>query len=192
MLISAKQHHANQRNAQHSTGPKTPEGKAAVRLNALTYGLRAREILLDDEDPEEYKQLWAELEAEWQPRTRTERLHLEQMATSQWWLARLAKRERSVYAFEPSNLKPAMLECIFALRARLERSFSNALRELRQSRRERQTRPAQPSQTTHTAAPAPPQVQKPAQPHAPPPGYVMSDGGAAHPAFFSPAAPDTR
>jgi len=192
MLISNKQHQSNRQNAQHSTGPSTPEGKAAVRLNALTYGLRAREILLDGEDPEEYKQLWAELEAEWQPQTRTERLHLEQMATSQWWLARLAKRERSLYAFEPSNLKPATLECIFALRTRLERSFSTALRDLRQSRKERQARPPQPSQTTHTAAPAPAQVQKPAQPHVPPPGYMMSEGAGAHPAFFSPAAPDTR
>jgi hypothetical protein len=39
MLISDKQHEANCQNAQQSSGPKTPEGKAAVRLNALTHGL---------------------------------------------------------------------------------------------------------------------------------------------------------
>ena len=67
MLISDKQEEANQQNAQHSTGPKTREGKEAVRLNAHTYGLRARNLILPSEDPEEYKQLWADLEAEWQP-----------------------------------------------------------------------------------------------------------------------------
>ena len=53
MIISDKQHEANRQNAQQSTGPNTSEGKAAVRLNALTYGLRARSILIFEEDPEE-------------------------------------------------------------------------------------------------------------------------------------------
>ena len=35
-----------------------------MRLNALTYGLRARSTLIAGEDPEEYKRLWAALEAE--------------------------------------------------------------------------------------------------------------------------------
>jgi len=51
MLISEKQHQANRQNAQHSTGPTTPEGKTAVRLNALTYGLRARWLILPCDDP---------------------------------------------------------------------------------------------------------------------------------------------
>ena len=42
MIISDKQREANRQNAQHSTGPKTTEGKAAIRFNALTYGLRTR------------------------------------------------------------------------------------------------------------------------------------------------------
>jgi len=64
MIISQKRQEANRQNAQQSTGPVTPEGKAAVRLNALTYGLRARSTLIAGEDPEEYKRLWAALEAE--------------------------------------------------------------------------------------------------------------------------------
>jgi hypothetical protein len=49
MLISEKQQEANRQNAAHSTGPKTPEGKDAVRLNALQYGLRARSLLITGE-----------------------------------------------------------------------------------------------------------------------------------------------
>jgi hypothetical protein len=41
--ISVRQIEANQRNALHSKGPTTPEGKQASRLNALTHGLRAKE-----------------------------------------------------------------------------------------------------------------------------------------------------
>src|ERR1019366_6674008 len=139
MFISDEQQESNRQNAQHSTGPKTPEGKAIVSLNALTYGLRARNLILPSEDPEEYKQLWADLEAEWQPLNRTERMHLEQMATSQWLLARFAKSERRIYVCESSVEKQlALLDRVSTQRTRLERSFSSALRELKQLQRERQ------------------------------------------------------
>ena len=58
MLISDKQHQANLQNAQHSTGPKTPEGKQAVRFNALAWSLRAQTVILPNEDPMDYQQLW--------------------------------------------------------------------------------------------------------------------------------------
>src|ERR1039457_85201 len=180
MLISDKQQEANRQNAQQSCGPKNPEGKAAVCLNALTYGLRARHLILPNEDPEEYKQLWADLVAEWHPRKRTERMHLEQMATSQWLLARAAKSESCIYRYEPSFEKQlALLERVFKLRAHLERSFTTAMRELKQAQKERQARPQpQPAQT----------AQGPVE-H---PDYVMSEGTEAHPVFCSPVTPDTR
>jgi hypothetical protein len=193
MLISDKQQEANRQNAQHSTGPKTPEGKAAVRLNALTYGLRARDLLLPGDDPEEYKKLWADLEADWQPQNRTERLHLEQMSTSQWLLARIANRERRVYeaGFRPSD-EFSLLRDLAALRARLERSYTTSMHELKQLKKNRQARPSPPIQTAQAAQPAQAPVQKPAEPHVPPPDYVMSEGAENHPVFCSPVAPDTR
>ena len=45
-MSSARQAAANRQNALKSTGPKTPDGKAAVRLNALRHGLLSQEILL--------------------------------------------------------------------------------------------------------------------------------------------------
>ena len=51
-MTSEKQIQANRRNAHKSTGPKTPEGKAAVRLNSNKHGLRSQEVLLPGEDEE--------------------------------------------------------------------------------------------------------------------------------------------
>ena len=82
-MATLKQIEANRRNALLSTGPKTPEGKAAVRLNSLRHGLRARSVILPGEKREEFQQLCDDLEAEWQPQTRTEQFYIEQMAVSQ-------------------------------------------------------------------------------------------------------------
>jgi len=38
-MASQKQIDANRRNAERSTGPRTPEGKAIVKNNALKHGL---------------------------------------------------------------------------------------------------------------------------------------------------------
>ena len=67
MILSEKNQKSNRQNAQHSTGPKTTEGKAAIRFNALTYGLRTRATILESETAADYSRLWDELEADWQP-----------------------------------------------------------------------------------------------------------------------------
>jgi hypothetical protein len=185
MIISEKQQAANRQNAQHSTGPTTPEGRAAVRLNALTYGLRARSTLIPGEDPEEYQQLWDALVAEWQPQTCTERVYLEQMSTSQWLLARFAIGESQIYqATMPAEAKFALLAHASKYRTSLERSFTSALRELQQLQKERKakTQSKQPAKRTAQAA----------QPPATPPGYVISEGAGDHTGFGAPAATDTR
>ncbi len=99
-----------------------------MRLNALTYGLRAHDLILTNEDPEEYTQLWADLEAEWRPQTRTERLYLEQMATSQWLLAQFAKSERCICQYQTSlEERLPLLDRVSTQRTRLERSFTTAM-----------------------------------------------------------------
>ena len=41
-----KQLAANRRNAQKSTGPKTPEGRAVSKMNALKHGILSKEVLV--------------------------------------------------------------------------------------------------------------------------------------------------
>jgi hypothetical protein len=190
MIISEKQHQANRQNAQQSTGPKTPEGKSAIRFNALTYGLRTRETIFPLENAEEYSDLWDELEAEWQPQTRTERLYLETMVTSQWLLKRLADSEKRIYqciAHVEERFKT--LAYVYKQRAQLERSFRTAIADMKQSRMERKAIQPQPPQA---AKPASAPASQPAGPQTPPPDYVMSNGAEAHPVSASPASPDTR
>ncbi|HXM42403.1 MAG TPA: hypothetical protein VN924_14205 [Bryobacteraceae bacterium] len=190
MLISEKQQKANRQNAQHSTGPKTPEGKEAIRFNALTYGLRTISTILPGENCADYSQLWDELEADWQPQTRTERCYLETMVTSQWLLARLATSEKQIYeTIGVCEKHFVMLAYVAKQRAQLERSFRTAIADMKQSQKEREARSLpQPEQAGPTAKAAPPA----AKPEAPPPSYVMSGAVDGHPASCSPIAPDSR
>src|SRR6516225_9772940 len=63
----------NRRNAQRSTGPKSPEGKERARLNALKHGLRAEEFALPGEDQEDLKRLTDEWVEYYEPRSPGER-----------------------------------------------------------------------------------------------------------------------
>jgi hypothetical protein len=48
-MTSDRRIEANRCNAQKSTGPRTPEGKAAVALNGMKHGLLSREALVQGE-----------------------------------------------------------------------------------------------------------------------------------------------
>ena len=53
MAISEAKLAANRRNGQKSKGPRTDVGKRVSSLNAVTHGLRAKTLVLLDEDPRE-------------------------------------------------------------------------------------------------------------------------------------------
>ena len=178
MLISQKAHDANVRNAQKSTGPKTPEGKDAVRFNALTYGLRTREILLPDENAAPYFQFWDEMQAEWQPEGRREFIHLEDMVQSQWLLKRLADTESEIWCIGDLDRRLKMLSYVARKRGALERTYYKAMNAMKQSQKERrQSRRPEPRPKPMQKAPAP----------EPPRSYVMSEPADAQPMVCAPA-----
>jgi hypothetical protein len=68
MPCSLAQVESNRKNTLHSTGPKTPEGKANSRANGFKHGLTGEGIVLPTEDAEEVDSRFATLEAEMQPK----------------------------------------------------------------------------------------------------------------------------
>ena len=89
--VSARKVAANQANAQKSSGPKTPEGKARAALNALRHGAyaraenRRREVMLGrGQDPAEYEQVQADLVKSWQPEDAMQALVVQTLGDKIW------------------------------------------------------------------------------------------------------------
>ena len=99
-MTSDKQVQANRRNALKSTGPKTPLGKSAVRMNANKHGLRSQEVLLPGEDEEALKELDENLRAELQPVGELENLLVDGIVAAHWRLRRLRRVEAGIFTWE--------------------------------------------------------------------------------------------
>lgn len=93
---------ANRKNALVSTGPKTAEGKEATSRNGLVHGLRAKHILLKDENPEDLLQLRASVFAELSPRGVLESEVADRIVDTLWRLRRIPLFEKAlIAALEP-------------------------------------------------------------------------------------------
>ena len=99
-MTSDKKAEANRRNALKSTGPKTPEGKAAVRYNAMRHGLLSTDLLLPGEDEAALKELSDHLRDQLQPVGELESLLVDRIISSAWRLRRLGQVEAGIFAFE--------------------------------------------------------------------------------------------
>jgi hypothetical protein len=158
-VATDKQTAANRLNAQKSTGPKTPEGRAAVRLNGVKHGLTAETIVLKGESEADFTGLLNSLEAEHGPATPTEEALVVQLAMATWRLRRLYHQEAGFYTCQLQSLvgmqkdlnlddagrmghAAAWSESTLTLfnrqEGRLERTFYRALHELQRLRKERE------------------------------------------------------
>ena len=99
-MTSDKQARANRENARKSTGPKTPEGKAATRLNAVKHGLLSQQVLLPGEDAAALEELGERLRTELQPVGPLEDILAEQIIAAFWRLHRLRRVEAGIFAWE--------------------------------------------------------------------------------------------
>ena len=89
---------ANRRNAEHSTGPRTEEGKGASRLNALSHGLTAKQIVLPHESQEEWESLRDGIIDSYSPTTDLEHTLAVTVAETYWRVLRLRRMETAVMA----------------------------------------------------------------------------------------------
>src|ERR1700721_1416166 len=95
--LSEKQFAANRANARHSTGPRTEEGKARSRLNALKHGLLASEAAnfgVEGEPARKaFEGLSDRLENYYRPRGPIEEILVQKIAIATWRLNRLRRFE---------------------------------------------------------------------------------------------------
>ena len=88
---------ANRRNAQKSTGPRTPEGKARASRNNLRHGLHSRELVIPcgplAESSAQFEALRAAFHADLQPTTAYEAELVDRMARCQWLAIRAHRFE---------------------------------------------------------------------------------------------------
>ena len=100
-VVSYQQKRANHRNAQASTGPRSPEGKRRVACNALKHGLRAQDLVLTGphgtEDPAEFEALLTQFHEDLQPANILEQVLVERIATSHWRLRRAQRFEAAAF-----------------------------------------------------------------------------------------------
>ena len=89
---------ANQANAQHSTGPRTEEGKAKSSLNAVKTGLTGRTVLLPSDDAAAYEQHVDRFFREHQPVGDDESNLVQSIADAEWRLLRIPALEAGIYA----------------------------------------------------------------------------------------------
>jgi hypothetical protein len=91
--VSERKAAANRANAQRSTGPRTPEGKQRSSLNALRHGILAKAAfnatIEGEERRADFDELVAGLAQEYQPRTMTEKMTVQQLAGCYWKLAKV-------------------------------------------------------------------------------------------------------
>jgi len=130
---------SNRRNAQHSTGPATPAGRNAVRLNALKYGIHAKSLLIPGEDPAEFQALVEDLQNTWKPQDSAERQFVDQLTTSSWRLNRLRNAEAQLWpdaTGKPGVTLGQALESISRTLDRVGRMIDRIERSIRQTTRD--------------------------------------------------------
>jgi len=153
LMATPAQIAANRANAQKSTGPRSVEGKAASRFNALKHGLDAASIVIPGEDPVLYDEIAQNYHAEFRPASALEQFHVETLIRCDWQKRRLQRTEGKLYrallaeGADPEDLDVAVLRDsptaklllkVWAQIASLERAFFRALTDLRRMQRERE------------------------------------------------------
>ncbi|MBV9677424.1 MAG: hypothetical protein JO185_13890 [Acidobacteriaceae bacterium] len=175
--LSERRLAANRANAQWSTGPQTPEGKAKSSLNAVKTGLTGRSVLLPSEDAEAYETHLLQYLERFAPVGERETELVQSLADTQWRLNRIPGLEFGLFALgrmryaerfaeiEDSQVRAALLDAhIFTVEgkhfsnlhrqeARLRRQHGQDLKELQGLQRQRQQEEEQTGKRATYATP---------------------------------------
>ncbi len=192
---------ANRLNAQKSTGPRSVEGKAVSRFNALKLGLEARSRVIPGEDPEQLEILTRAYHEHLQPANPLESFLVDSLIAADWNRRRFSRIEAQLYRVLMAKLDPEdavaaqfplgaalqadavhgkALQSVFKQLDSLERSLFRSLNELRRLQLDRMAGEAAPEMAEAEEARTQP---APARPELlPTPAAPAFNPGMAHPA----------
>jgi hypothetical protein len=151
-MATIQQIQANRLNAQKSTGPRSPEGKAVSRFNAAKTGIDAKSQIIPGEDPVELQDLIEEYRERWQPSTPEQRLLVDILVQDEWLLRRFRRIDAEIFECEIQDAWTPKKDCpagqafgrgadtFSRLQRRIdstERSYHRALKELQRLESER-------------------------------------------------------
>jgi hypothetical protein len=175
--VSEAQLRANRANAQHSTGPVTPTGRATSARNALKTGLTGRTVLLPTDDAAEYNRRLESAMNFHSPLTEEAQTLVHSIVDIDWRLNRIVTLETGIYlkgtlefADAHKDQDPAHREALIQAEtylkyekplrnlniqeARLQRQRTKAVAELKRLQQEnahQQPQPDAPKTQTATA-----------------------------------------
>jgi len=96
----------NRANAQHSTGPKTQQGKQRSSLNALRHGLTGQLVVMPTEDLHAYQLHLNSFTDEYNPEGATESHLVQALADTSWRLNRVAALETNLLTLGVTHANP--------------------------------------------------------------------------------------
>jgi hypothetical protein len=94
---------ANRLNSRKSTGPRTPEGKAASSQNAFKSGLDADSQFCYGEHRADFYRLQVEYFTRFSPQSPEERFHVDTLLRNEWSLRRLFRAEAHLWEFNTTH-----------------------------------------------------------------------------------------
>jgi hypothetical protein len=148
-------------NAQKSTGPATPEGKAKSSINRLTHGFASAQSIIPGESHEAFIALLDELLIEHQPASPTEEILVEKMAQTQWLTQRALNLQGEAFlelALKQESGVPKHLGLLIRYYTSADRAFHRAHNELIKAQKQR--RNSEIGFVPQNAVQTPPEPQK--------------------------------
>ena len=137
-MSTASQIHANQLNAQKSTGPSTEQGRINSSQNRRTHGLGGKFKVLPCESQAEFEALLQHLDNDYRPQTASDTMLVERMAESRWLSDRALRLQQTCFDVNTGNIAD---EKKFSLYQRYfithNNAFHKALNDLLKQRKQK-------------------------------------------------------
>ena len=156
-MSTAAQQIANTANAQKSTGPTTPEGKARSAMNSQIHGLCAKHNVIGPEEQSDFDRMATNYVLELMPNSAVEHTLYTEIVGAAWQLARVRRMETEACAGKSTyteilddEVLQKKLDRLARHHTRLERTFHRCLKELKtvQAQRQKDETISSPERTT--------------------------------------------